>query len=163
MPMLQATSAWGVPVPGPVPTGPARTSRPAPIAPPPWHRRTLAVPRWTALALAAGSAFAIGMSGFLAAKSAVRALAVRPSDALVAPAQAYAQKMVVSPLPADRALPESPGPAGATVGPPNPGTPARAREARSNRTQKAPSKVGVTLTIDPFTEAEAHARRPGGP
>jgi hypothetical protein len=163
MPMLQATSAWGVPVPGPVPTGPARTSRPAPIAPPPWHRRTLAVPRWTALALAAGSAFAIGMSGFLAAKSAVRALAVRPSDALVAPAQAYAQKMVVSPLPADRALPEPPGPAGATVGPPNPGTAARAREARSNRTQKAPSKVGVTLTIDPFAEAEAHARRPGGP
>jgi len=161
MPMLQGTSAWGVP--GPVPTGPARTSRPAPVPPPPWHRRTLTVPRWTALALAAGSAFAIGMSGFLATNGAVRALAVRPLDTLVAPPQAYEQKMALPPPPADLALPPPPEPAGATVGPPNPGTPARVREARPNRMPKAPSKVGVTLTIDPFAETQAHARRPGGP
>jgi hypothetical protein len=169
-------AAFPAPVPRLVPRAPrAPAGRPL-ISAPPAHslalrpQLTLVVNRRTALAVAACASFAVGLSGFLVVKGAVRAIAARrlPSfddrPARTAEMVTLSPREVQSPQPVIPERVAAPRAQAATaIVTSIPAAALRARPAaRSNgRAPKAPRAGRIDSTIDPFEEAEAPV--PGRP
>jgi hypothetical protein len=150
---------WATRAPG----GPAPTRAPLALAPRP--QLTLVVNRRTALALAACASFAVGLSGFLAVKGALRAIADRRSRSLGEPPARATEMVTLSPpevQPPQPIIPERvatpPVQTAAAIISTIPAAALRARPVRPNgRAQKAPRAGRLGSTIDPFEEAEAPA------
>jgi hypothetical protein len=123
------------------------------------------VNRGTALALAACASFAVGLSGFLAVKGALRAIADRRSRSLGEPPARATEMVTLSPLEVQSPQPiipervaTPPVQTAAAINSTIPAAALRARPVRPNgRAQKAPRVGRLGSTIDPFEEAEAPA------